>query len=100
MEIYRVTTTASRNKGQVRYGTRFRAMRIWQANRDQPGNEVTVEVIKGEFRDVTAEWRAGNYDEAESAEQEGSEDSSAAAVSGDVSGLPNGASVSGTGWPE
>lgn len=62
MQIFRVTTTASRNKGQVRYGTYFRAMRIWLANRNQPDNKVTIEVMTGDFRDVTAEWEAGTFE--------------------------------------
>lgn len=102
-EIFRVTTSVNRNKGTVRYGGKFRADRIWQANKDQPGNEVKVEVMTGEFRDVTEKWRAGNYESTQEigalpAEAVPAESADSTDHGSDV-GNPVHA-VSGTGWPE
>jgi|SRR6185437_997229 len=101
-QIFRVTTSVARNKGTVRYGTAFRAHRIWMANRNQPDNTVTVEVMTGEFRDVTAEWEAGNYASTQEpveavTEVVVQEESSG---SGNTSDTVSTSAVSGLGWPE
>lgn len=100
-QIFRVTTSAFRNKGTVRYGTRFRAHRIWMANKDQPDNEVTVEVMAGEFTDVTEEWRAGNYGESQEVTEVPAEPVSAESSDGSDNADPvSFSAVSGLGWPK